>query len=46
MTGDKNLFMDLEPKSGRDVTFGDNSNRQIEGIGSIGNKSSTFIENV
>ena len=46
MTNDKNLFMDLKPKSGGDVTFGDNSKRQIEGIGSIGNNSSTHIENV
>ena len=46
MTGDKNLFMDLKPKNGGDVTFGDNSKGQIEGIGTIGNKSSIFIENV
>ena len=46
MTGEKNLFMDLKPKSRGDVTFGDNSKGQIEGIGSIGNMSSTFIENV
>ena len=46
MTGDKNLFMDLKPKNEGDVIFGDNSKGQIEGIGSIGNKSSTFIENV
>ena len=46
MTGDKNLFMDLKPKIGRDITFGDNSKGQIERIGTIGNKSSIFIENV
>ena len=45
MTGDKNLFIDLKPKN-RDVTFGDNSKGQIERIGTIGNKSSIFIENV
>ena len=45
MTGDKNLFMDLKPKNG-DVTFGDNSKGQIEGISKIGNKSFIFIENV
>ena len=44
--GDKNLFMDLKPKNWGDVTFGDNSKGQIEGIGTIGNKSSIFIENV
>ena len=38
--------MGLKPKNGRDVTFGDNSKGQIEGIGTIGNKSSIFIENV
>ena len=38
--------MDLKPKSGGDVTFGDNSKQQIEGISLIGNKSSTFNENV
>ena len=46
MTGDKNLFMDLKPKIRGDVTFGDNLKGQIEGIGTIGNKSSIFIENV
>ena len=38
--------MDLKPNSGRDVTFGDNSKGYIEEIGSIGNNSSTHIENV
>ena len=38
--------MDVKPKSGGDVTFGDNSKGQIKGIGSISNKSSTYIENV
>ena len=38
--------MDLKPKSGGDITFGDNSKGQIEGIGIIGNKSSIFIEKV
>ena len=38
--------MDLKPKIGGDVTFGDNSKGQIEGIGTIGNKSFIFIENV
>ena len=38
--------MDLKPKNEGDVTFGDNSKGQIVGIGTIGNKSSIFIENV
>ena len=46
MTGDKNLFMELKAKSGGEVTFGDNSKGHIEGIGSIGINSSTYIENV
>ena len=36
----------LKAKNRGDVTFGDNSKGQIEGIGTIGNKSSIFIENV
>ena len=46
MTGDKNLFTEIKAKSRGEVTFGDNSKGHIEGIGSIGNKSSTLIENV
>ena len=46
MTGDKNLFMELKAKSGEDVTFGDNSKGHIKGIDSIGNNSSTYIENI
>ena len=38
--------MDLKPKTGGDVTFGDNSKGQIKGIGYTRNKSSTYIENV
>ncbi|KAK8986324.1 hypothetical protein V6N11_013818 [Hibiscus sabdariffa] len=36
MTGDKSRFLELKPKSGGVVTFGDNSKGHIEGIGSIG----------
>ncbi|KAK8578905.1 hypothetical protein V6N13_142162 [Hibiscus sabdariffa] len=46
MTGDKSRFLELKPKSGGVVTFGDNSKGHIEGIGSIGNHSSILIENV
>ncbi|KAK8998878.1 hypothetical protein V6N11_070059 [Hibiscus sabdariffa] len=35
MTGDKSRFLELKPKSGGVVTFGDNSKGNIEGIGSI-----------
>ncbi|KAK8315137.1 hypothetical protein V6Z12_D01G219900 [Gossypium hirsutum] len=43
--GDKSYFIKLKPKSG-ELTFGDNSKGQIEGIGSISKKNSTFIENI
>ena len=46
MIDDKNLFMELKAKSGGNVTFGDNSKSHIERISSIGNNSSTYIENV
>ncbi|KAK8608159.1 hypothetical protein V6N13_023590 [Hibiscus sabdariffa] len=46
MTGDKSRFLELKPKSGGVVTFGDNSKGHIEGIGSIGNHSSILIDNV
>ncbi|KAH1039640.1 hypothetical protein J1N35_041383 [Gossypium stocksii] len=46
MTGDKSHFIGLKPKSGGEVTFGDNSKGLIESIGSIGKNSSVFIENV
>ena len=46
MTGDKSRFLELNPKREGVVTFGDNSKGFIEGIGSIGNYSSTLIENV
>ncbi|KAK8559115.1 hypothetical protein V6N13_098709 [Hibiscus sabdariffa] len=35
MTGDKSRFLELKPKSGGVVTFGDNSKGCIERIGSI-----------
>ncbi|KAK8983114.1 hypothetical protein V6N11_057870 [Hibiscus sabdariffa] len=35
MTGDESRFLELKPKSGGVVTFGDNSKGHIEGIGSI-----------
>ncbi|GAV92366.1 hypothetical protein CFOL_v3_35745, partial [Cephalotus follicularis] len=46
MTGDKSLFIDLKEVDGGKVTFGDNNKAKIVGIGSIGNKLSTLIENV
>ncbi|KAK8609284.1 hypothetical protein V6N13_061733 [Hibiscus sabdariffa] len=48
MTGDKSRFLELKPKSGRVVTFGDNSKGHIEGIGSIAyrvfNKRTLVVE--
>ncbi|GAV82103.1 hypothetical protein CFOL_v3_25556, partial [Cephalotus follicularis] len=46
MTGDKDQFIFLKPKDGGNVTFGNNSKEEIEGIGTISNKSSTTIENI
>ena len=46
MTGDQNQFLELKLKDGGSVTFGDNSKGQIKGIGTIGNNSSSNIENV
>ncbi|GAV67062.1 hypothetical protein CFOL_v3_10571, partial [Cephalotus follicularis] len=46
MTGDKSLFINLKEVDGGKVTFGDNNKAKICGIGSIGNKFSTLIENV
>ncbi|KAK8623109.1 hypothetical protein V6N13_118002 [Hibiscus sabdariffa] len=48
MTGDKSRFLELKPKSGGVVTFGDNSKGHIEGIGSIAyrvfNKRTLVVE--
>ncbi|GMI76746.1 hypothetical protein HRI_001343900 [Hibiscus trionum] len=46
MTGDKSRFVEIKPKSGGVVTFGDNSKGLIEGISSIGNHSSIYIKDV
>ena len=46
MTSDKNQFMELRPIDRESVTFGDNSKGQIKGIRTIGNNSSSNIENV
>ena len=45
MTSDSKLFSKLEKKKGGTITFGDNANG-IFGISTIGNDSSTCIENV
>ncbi|KAK8349298.1 hypothetical protein V6Z12_A06G132900 [Gossypium hirsutum] len=44
MTGEKSHFMELMPKNGGEVTFGDNSKGLIERIGSIGINSSNLIK--
>ncbi|KAA3479754.1 Retrovirus-related Pol polyprotein from transposon TNT 1-94 [Gossypium australe] len=46
MTDDKSHFMELMPKNGGEVTFGDNSKELIEGIGSRRTNASTLIKNV
>jgi hypothetical protein len=44
MTGDKNKFTSLTLKDGRNVTFGDNAEGKIIGIGNIGKTHSLVIE--
>ena len=45
--GDKNQFITIEPKEdGGVVTFGDNGQGKIVGIGKIQINSTTFIDNV
>ena len=39
MTSDKSLFQELDGNRSGNVTFGDNSNGVIQGIGTIGNTS-------
>ncbi len=46
MTGDKEQFFTLEPKKGGAVTFGDNNQGHIVGIGKVQIASSTFVDNV
>ncbi len=46
MTGDKEQFFILEPKKGGAVTFGDNNQGHIIGIGKVQITSSTFVDNV
>lgn len=46
MTGDKSQFIELMLKSGGNMTFGDNSKGQIEGIDFISINSYTIIKNM
>ena len=46
MTGDESKFAFLTRRKGGYVTFGDNGKGRIIGNGSIGNNSSSLIENV
>ena len=46
MTGNKAMFVTLQPKDAGYVTFSDNSNGKIIGVGSISKNPSTIIENV
>ena len=43
MTSDKSLFQELDGNKSGNVTFGDNSNGVILGIGTIGNTSQSQI---
>ncbi len=40
------MFLDLQPHDGGTVAFGGNQQGQIVGIGKVGKKNSTSIENV
>ena len=44
MTRDKSMFASLSTKDGGYVTFGDNSNGKIIGIGNVGKDPSPIIE--
>ena len=46
MNGDESNFAFLTRRKGGFVTFGDNGKGRIIGHGSIGNNSSSLIENV
>ena len=46
MTGDESKFAFLTRRKGGYVAFGDNGKGRIIGHGSIGNNSSSLIENV
>jgi len=46
MTGEKDLFVDLTPKDGGYVTFGDNAKGKVVGIGVVGQPQLTTIKNV
>ena len=46
MTGDKSKFISLENREVGMVTYGDNNKGRILGVGTIGNSSNTFIEDV
>ena len=46
MTGDESKFAFLTRRKGGYVTFGDNGKGRFIGHGSIGNNSSSLIENV
>ena len=46
MTGDRKLFSKLKKKNGGSVIFHDNAKGKVIGIGTIGNHSSTYIQNV
>jgi len=46
MTGYASKLIHISPKNSEHVTYGDNNKGKIVGVGKIGKKSSTSIENV
>ena len=46
MSGDKNLFVEIKPRTPGHVTFGDNNKGKIIGIGKVGKEPLPTIENV
>jgi len=46
MTGEKSIFLDLQPLKGGTVAFGGNQQEHIARIGKVGKKNFTTIDNV
>ena len=46
MMGERSMFLDLQPLKGGTIAFGGNQQGHIAGIGKVGKKHHTTIENV
>ena len=46
MSGDRNLFVEIKMKNHGHVTFGDNNNGKIIGIGKVGKELLPTINNI